>query len=222
MKLDEALAELEALGNEKTRAFNAKNGAGENQFGVKMGDIRILAKRIKTDPDLAAELWETGNVDARLLATLLMKPKQLSAQEVDRLVGSVTYAWLADWLMAYVVKLHPQKEELRRKWMADSDPIAARAGWSLTDERILKNPEGLDVSGLLGRIEREMGDAPDLPKWTMNFCLISIGIHFPEHRERAIAIGEKIGAYRDYPTSKGCTSPFAPICINEMVRRREG
>jgi hypothetical protein len=38
---------------------------------------------------------------------------------------------------------------------------------------------------------------------------------------RAIAIGEKAGVYRDYPVSKGCTSPFAPIWINEMVRRQK-
>ena len=39
-------------------------------------------------------------------------------------------------------------------------------------------------------------------------------------RERALAIGEALGIYRDYPVSKGCTSPFAPIWINEMVSRR--
>lgn len=49
---------------------------------------------------------------------------------------------------------------------------------------------------------------------------VGIGIHFPELRERAIAIGERLGIYRDYPVSKGCTSPFAPIWINEMVRRQ--
>ena len=39
-------------------------------------------------------------------------------------------------------------------------------------------------------------------------------------RKRAIAIGERLGIYRDYPVSKGCTSPFAPIWIQEMVRRQ--
>jgi hypothetical protein len=52
----------------------------------------------------------------------------------------------------------------------------------------------------------------------MNFCLAGIGIQFPKHRERALTIGEKLGIYRDFPVSKGCTSPFAPIWINEMVR----
>ena len=54
----------------------------------------------------------------------------------------------------------------------------------------------------------------------MNFSLAAIGIHFSDHRERAVAIGEALGVYRDYPTSKGCTSPFAPIWIEEMVRRQ--
>jgi 3-methyladenine DNA glycosylase AlkD len=54
----------------------------------------------------------------------------------------------------------------------------------------------------------------------MNSCLAGIGIHFAKHRKRALAIGEKLGIYRDYPVSKGCTSPFAPIWINEMVRRQ--
>jgi 3-methyladenine DNA glycosylase AlkD len=55
----------------------------------------------------------------------------------------------------------------------------------------------------------------------MNFCLAGIGIHFPKHRRRAITIGETLGIYRDYPVSKGCTSPFAPIWIKEMVSRQK-
>lgn len=79
---------------------------------------------------------------------------------------------------------------------------------------------GLDPVGLLDRLEREMGSAPPLQQWTMNYCLAEIGINFPEHRERAVAIGEKLGVYRDYPTSKGCISPFAPIWITEMAKRK--
>lgn len=119
MTLKDALAQLKSLGDEKVRARNRKNGAGDNQYGVQMGDIRKLAAKIKTDHQLAMALWDTGNIDARLL----------------------------------------------------------------------------------------------------NNCLAGIGIHFPKLRKRALAIGESLGIYRDYPVSKGCTSPFAPIWINEIVRR---
>ena len=220
MTVEDALEQLAALGNEKVRAHNAKYGAGDNQFGVKLGDIRALAKKIKSNHALGKALWETGNVDAQFLATLVIKPKELSADEVDRMVRSVRFVHVADWLSSYVVKDHPAKEALRQKWMSDDDPWAGRAGWSLTSERIAKTPEGLDLPALLDRIESEMGNAAPEVQWTMNFCLAGIGIHFPEHRKRALAIGETLGIYRDYPVSKGCTSPFAPIWINEMVRRQ--
>lgn len=218
--LAEALAELESLADEKVRKQNRKRGAGENQFGVRLGDIRKVAAGTRTDPALAAALWETGNIDARLLATLLIEPKKLSRDELDRMVRSLDFAQVADWLNAYVVKNHPEKEALRRSWMEDDDPWAARAGWNLTSERIARSPDGLDLPALLDRIEAEMGNAAPEAQWTMNFCLAGIGIHFPEHRQRAVAIGEALGIYRDYPVSRGCTSPFAPIWISEMVRRQ--
>lgn len=216
----EVLAQLEPLGNEATRKHNTKNGAGKNQFGVKMGDIRKVANKIKTNHPLALQLWETGNADAQFLATLLMKPKELSAAEMERLMKSVNFSQVADWLHSYVLKEHPDKEMLRKKWMTTDERWTARAGWRLTAGRVAKGAEGLDPVALLDRIESEMSGAAPEVQWTMNTCLAEIGINFPKLRKRAIAIGEKLGVYRDYPCSKGCTSPFAPIWINEMVRRQ--
>jgi 3-methyladenine DNA glycosylase AlkD len=223
--LEEAMRQLKSLGNEGVRAQNAKSGpmgsgAGDNQFGVSRGDVRKLANKIKTNHELALALWKTGNIDAQFLATLLIKVNLLSADEMERMVKSVTFTWVAEWLHSYVVKEHGDKEILRKKWMTSDDRWAARAGWQLTAGRVVKSPEGLDLEALLDRIEREMGAAAPEVQWTMNMCLAEIGIHFPKHRKRAIAIGEKLGIYRDYPCSKGCTSPFAPIWINEMVRRQ--
>src|SRR5262245_38871044 len=220
MTVEETLRQLESLGDESIRKQNAKWRAGDNQFGVKHGDIRVLAKKLKSNPELAMPLWKTGNIDAQYLAILLMKPKELSAEEVDQLVRSISFAWVAEWLISYVVKQHADKETLRQKWMADDDRWAARAGWALTAGRVAKSPEGLDLPALLDRIESEMGDADPAAQWTMNSTLAEIGIHFPKLRKRAIAIGEKLGIYRDYPVSKGCTSPFAPIWINAMVSRQ--
>jgi 3-methyladenine DNA glycosylase AlkD len=219
MTVNEALKQLKALGDEKVRKHNTKYGAGDNQFGAKHGDIRAMAKKIKSDHELAMALWKTGNADAQLLAVLIMKPKSLSAKEVDQLVRSVAFSHVADWLMSYVVKEHADKEPLRQKWMAAADRWAARAGWSLTAGRVARSPEGLDIPALLDRIESEMAGADPMVQWTMNSALAEIGIRNPKLRKRAIAIGEKLGIYRDYPVSKGCTSPFAPIWITHMVAR---
>jgi 3-methyladenine DNA glycosylase AlkD len=219
MTVKEALASLKSLANEKMYAQNIKNGAGKNQFGVKLGDIRTVANKIKTDHALALELWKTENIEARLLGTLIIQPKKLSAKELDELVNSIAFVQESEWLNAYVVKDHPQKESLREKWMNSRNPWVARSGWSLTAGRVARDPAGLDVTALLDRIESEMPKAPREVQWTMNTTLAQIGIHFPKLRKRAIDIGESLGIYRDYPVSKGCTSPFAPIWIKEMVRR---
>jgi 3-methyladenine DNA glycosylase AlkD len=98
--------------------------------------------------------------------------------------------------------------------------MCARAGWSLTSGCVTRNPDVLDLPAILDRIASEMAGAAPEVQWTMNSTLAQIGINFPEYRDRALAIGERLGLCRDYPVSKGCTSPFAPIWINEMVRRQ--
>ena len=221
MKVKEILAQFEALGDERMRAQNKKRGAGDNQFGVKMGDIRNLAKKIKTNHELALELWDTGNVEARFLAALIIDPKKLSKDEIARIVSSEKFTHIADWFYSYVIKEYADKETLRQKWMHTTDVMQARAGWSLTTGCVTRTPELVDIPALLDRIEKEMPTAAPEVQWTMNSTLAQIGINHPEYRERALSIGEKLGIYRDYPTSKGCTSPFAPIWINEMVRRQK-
>ena len=220
MTLNETLAKLKSLGSEQMRLFYKKRGADDNLFGIKLGDIRTVGNSIKADHKLALELWETGNIDARLLATLIIKPKQLSLTEMDKMVRSINFIQLADWFNAYVVKEYPEKEKLRNKWMESKDAMSARAGWSLTAGRVVRDPEGIDLPALLARLEAEMPKAAPEVQWTMNTTLAQIGINFPKYRKKAIDIGEKLGVYRDYPVSKGCTSPFAPIWINEMVRRQ--
>ncbi len=232
MNTKEVLAQLKSLGDDARRKYNSKVGPDgtappDHQFGVRMGDIRTLAKKIKTDHELALKLWETGNFEAQLVATLIIKPKSLSADEVDRLTRSASCAYAADWLNNYVVAQHPEKEKLRTKWMKDKNPWAARAGWHLTASCVNKGADGgadggagLDVAALLDRLEKEMSKAKPEVQWTMNNTLMAIGIKHAAHRKRAISIGEQIGLYKDWPMSKGCIIPYVPVCVPEMVKRQ--
>lgn len=220
MNIDDILARLKSLGNDARRKHNAKAGAPDNQFGVKLGDVRQVAKQLKADRQLALALWETGNVEAQLIAALSVEPKSLSADELDRLTRSTTCSQVADWLNAYVVARHPERETLRQRWMADQDRWAARAGWSLTASRVSKDAEGLDLTALLDRIERELPTALPEVQWTMNNTLAAIGISHPQHRQRVLALGERIGLYRDWPTAKGCTPPYVPVWVEAMAQRQ--
>jgi 3-methyladenine DNA glycosylase AlkD len=223
MTVKEVLTQLKSLGNEARQKHNAKAGAPANQFGVKLGDIRKLAEKIKTDHALSLKLWETGNVDAQLLATLIIKPQMLSAEDVDSMTRTTTCAQVADWWNSYVVAQHSEKEELRVKWMkgSEKDRWAARAGWHFTASRVNKGlDEGLDLDALLDRIEKEMPKAVPEVQWTMNNTLGAIGIKHAALRKRAVAIGEKIGLYKDWPMSPGCIIPFVPVWVEAMVKRK--
>ncbi|HEX4813665.1 MAG TPA: DNA alkylation repair protein [Nonomuraea sp.] len=213
----EVMAELAALEDPKIREVNERHG---DDHGVNLGKLRAVAKRLKTQHDLACRLWESGDTAARLLALLICRPKAFARDELDAMVRQARAPKMHDWLVNYVVKKNPHAEELRLAWSADPDPVVASAGWALTTERVAKKPEGLDLAGLLDVIEARMKAAPDRLQWAMNHCLAQIGIDHAGHRARAIAIGERLEVLKDYPTSPGCTSPFAPVWINEMVSRR--
>jgi len=137
------------------------------------------------------------------------------------MVKSETFTLLADWFTNYVVKKRKDKEALRKKWMKSKNKMLARAAWSLTSDVATKDPGSLDLDALLDRIENEMPKAKPEVQWTMNFALAHIGINDKKHRKRAMAIGEEIGLYRDWPVPKGCTTPYAPIWIKEMVSRKD-
>ncbi|NEB80308.1 DNA alkylation repair protein [Streptomyces sp. SID14478] len=214
----EVMAELAGLEDPKARAVNERHG---DDHGVNLGRLRALAKRLKTQQELARELWATDDTAARLLALLICRPKAYSRDELDTMLREARTPKVHDWLLTYVVKKNPHAEEVRLAWSADPDPAVAGAGWTLTAERVTKRPEGLDLTGLLDEIEARMKDAPDRLQWAMNTCLAQIGIAHAEHRARARAIGERLGVLKDYPTSPGCTSPYAPVWIDEMVRRRQ-
>ncbi len=212
------MAELAALEDPKARAVNEKHG---DDHGVNLGKLRAIAKRLKTQHELACRLWETGDTAARLLALLICRPKAFGRDELDAMLREARRPKVHDWLVNYVVKKSPHAEELRLAWFADPDPVVASAGWALTTERVAKKPDGLDLAALLDVIEARMKDAPDRLQWAMNHCLAQIGIEHAEYRARALAIGERLEVLKDYPTPPGCTSPYAPAWITELVRRKD-
>lgn len=220
MTKNEILKQLERLGDEKIKVQNKKWGADDKQFGNKLGDVRKIAAKIKINHELALELWNSGYLEAMQLALLIIDVKKLNADDIDKMVKFNKYPRVADWFYSYIIKNFPDKDKLREKWMKSKDKMCLRMGWSLTSGKVARDSADLDISGLLDRIEKQLGKASPEEQWTMNSTLAQIGISHPKFRKRAIEIGEKLGVYRDYPVSKGCTSPFAPIWINEMVKRQ--
>lgn len=215
---DEVLAELAALEDPKVRAINERHG---DDHGVNLTKLRGIAKRLKARPDLARELWGSGDSAAKLLAILLSRPKDYGQAELDGMLREAGSPKVHDWLVNYLVLKSPHREALREAWFADDDPVVASAGWALTSDRVVKKPDGIDQDALLELIEARMQTAPERLQWAMNTCLAQIGITNPALRQRARDIGERLEVLKNYPTPPNCTSPFAPLWIDEMVRRAD-
>ena len=215
---DEVMEQLASLEDPKMRAVNEKHG---DDHGVNLSRLRSVAKELKTQQELSRQLWQTGDTAARLLSLLICRPRSFEQDELDAMMREARSPKVQDWLVNYVVKKSPYAQDLRRRWFSDPDPVVAGAGWALTSERVAKNPEDLDIPALLDTIEADMRDAPGRLQWAMNTCLAQIGIAHPGFRPRAIAIGERLGVLKDYPTPPNCTSPYAPVWIAEIVRRQE-
>ena len=196
----EVLATLASLEDEKIRAVNARHG---DDHAVNLTKLRAVAKDLKKNDELAAELWATGDTAARLVAILIMRPKVWSEAQLDEMLRDSRVPKVHGWLVNYIVKKSPHAEALCLAWTDDPDPVVASAGWALTSERVNRKPEGLDLPGLLDTIEAEMAGAPERLQWAMNETLSYIGIENPDLRARAIDIGERLGVLRDYPTPPG-------------------
>lgn len=212
--VQQALAELE---DPKARAINERHG---DDFGVNLSKLRALAKSLKSNQELAEQLWNTQDTASALVAILIAKPRSFTLEHLLQWSKQASTPKVQSWFLNYIVKKTKLLEQLRFALMLEQDPVLEAAGWELTAHQVAKDPDKLNLPELLDTIERRMVTAPDRLQWAMNNTLANIGIEHSPLRARALAIGEKLQVLADYPTSPGCTSPFAPIWINEMVKRK--
>jgi 3-methyladenine DNA glycosylase AlkD len=92
----EVLAELATLEDPKARAVNERHG---DDHGVNLGALRAIAKRLKTQQDLAVALWATGDSAARLLALLICRPRAFGRDELDTMLREARTPKVQDWLV---------------------------------------------------------------------------------------------------------------------------
>lgn len=215
------LAELEANAFPAVRKIYAKQGIAK-AFGVKMGDLRIIAKTYKKRHALGLALWDTGWFEARVLATMVMVPKDLTEADGIRLAESSDGPAVLDKLTGYVLAESTLAGALRDRWLDLDDPLLGRAGWNLMTEAVQRDEAGaIDLDALLAKIEAELPAAPRPKKEAMNMCLVMVGVYHPSHMEKAIAAGERLGRWDDRPVPKGCYSSYPPEWIPAAIRLRK-
>ena len=220
MKLTEAMEQLEAFGSEQTRKTWCRHGAAEPMFGVKFGDLTKLQKQIKVDHALAAELWRTGNHDARLLACMVADASAVTEKELKAWASEVKDSSTAEALAAFASRT-PMAAKIREVWLADAK--MSRAGWSMVGH-CAKEGISLDEAAALGYIKRIEADIHKAENWTrrtMMYVLIGIGGRSVALRKAAEAAIKRIGPVAFDPGNTACEFPDAIPYIAKMWARKK-
>ncbi|HYD00930.1 MAG TPA: DNA alkylation repair protein [Phycisphaerales bacterium] len=242
MTLDQAMTALEKAGSAQTRKTYTRHGAPEPMFGVSFATLKTLVKQIKVDQDLASQLWDTGNFDARNLAVKISDPAAIPPKELDRWAATPAGRMCG----AYVGHLTAETPHARakvEKWLAAKDEPTRFAAWSTVAAMALIDEHEPDAwfEGHLAQIEKTIHTAPNGLKYIMNQAVINIGCRNAALRKSATAAAKRIGTvdidYGDtdcktpdaapyidkawaHSTSKGYDSPAAHERDRESMRTR--
>jgi 3-methyladenine DNA glycosylase AlkD len=188
--------------------------------------IRAIAREQGKNAGLADYLWKNGGFSARMLSLLVLDLKTVDVPYIERMILDLEavaepreQSQLLDWLIANVIMKKAGLKNETAKWRDDPSTLRQRTFWSVQARSVRAENHALNEQ-LLAHIERELPTASDKVQWNMNWCAAQIGIADERLRGRCIALGERLGLYRDYPVSKGCTSPFLPIWIGSVVGKR--
>lgn len=219
---NDILTMLQDLGNEKRKQMQIKNGASENTYGVLLGELRKLAKKLGQNHELALELWHSGNTDAQWLACMMLDAEKLSLDEIRSMVSKLTYSDIIDKIIGEVVCNSQYVDILAEEWSTSNEDNLGRAGWKLIVYKISNDKlTTTDLEEILATVKSELQTATKGKQWAMNHALCQIGIDYPEFTDRCITLGETLGVYKDLKVAKGCTSAYAPNWINAVTAKRK-
>jgi 3-methyladenine DNA glycosylase AlkD len=222
MTLDQALQQLEAAGSAQTRKTYARHGAGPKMFGVSFSFLGKLTKQIKRDHTLALDLWASGWLDARLLATMVADPQQATAKLLDAWVAECDNRGIVGALSNLAAST-AWAETVAAKWCADAREFVAVAGWDVV-ARMAMNSTLPDTkfADLLKTIERDIHGAQNGVRYAMNGALIAIGVRNDKLEKLAVAAAKRIGTVEVDHGDTSCKTPDAVAYIAKTKARRAG
>jgi 3-methyladenine DNA glycosylase AlkD len=222
MVADNVLSELDSLGSEQTRKTYRRHGAGDNVYGVSYANFKVLAKRIKTDHDLAMRLWASGNYDARILATMVADPRAMTEEQIESWAGDLDCYALTGALAGLVAKT-PYARSIMEKWAQSDEEWRGSAGWQLLGA-LAEHDDTLPddfFERYLETIERDIHTRKNRVRYSMNSALIAIGVRNPALQERAIVAARKVGTVDVDHGDTSCRTPAAEAYILKTAAHRQ-
>jgi 3-methyladenine DNA glycosylase AlkD len=222
MNVSDVMTELKKKGNAQTRKTFARHGAPDNMFGVRIGDLKPIAKRIKGEQELACQLYETGNSDAMYLAGLVADGSRMNKSQLDKWAKSAPWQMISEYTVPGVTCENAHARELAMKWIKSKDPKIAACGWATYGGVVATRPdEELDldeIRDLLKKIEKTVHTAPDRVAYSMNGFVIGVGAYVAPLLKAAKATAAKIGKVEVDMGDTSCKVPLASEAIAKIEK----
>lgn len=223
MTFEEIMQFLKDHENPDGKKVLIRHGARDPFYGVRIGDLKKVVKKVKKNHELAMRLYATGNSDAMYLAGLIADETRISKQELQEWVKNAYWYMLSEVAVADVAAETPYWNELSTEWMGSDREMIACAGWGAYSAAVSTRPnEELDfqeISELLDVVERSIHSAPNRVRYGMNNFVICVGSYIPELSEKARKVAESIGKVTVDMGGTACKVPFAPQYIAKVIER---
>jgi len=191
------MQELEALGKERTKKIYISNGAHEPLFGVTIGSMKPMVKKIKINQPLAEELYATGNYDAMYFAGIIADPKAMTESDYDRWMDGAYFYMLSDFVVAVTLSESDIAQEVADKWIASGDELRMSAGWScycwLLGNRKDHEFSESKILTMLDKVKDTIHDSPERTKVSMNNFLYTVGLSYVPLHEKAVETAKEVG-----------------------------
>ena len=223
MTLDEVMNELQRLATDSTKRTFLRHGAPEPLFGVKVGDLKTLQKKLKKQQSLALELYATGNSDAMYLAGMIADGAQMTQRQLDQWAKRASWHMIAGTTVPCVASQHPKAIPMALKWIDQRQELVATAGWatlgavasSVADDQLPLEQLG----SLLDRCIQTIHDSANRVRYAMNSYVICVGTYVGPLAERAMRAAKSIGTVE---VDMGDTSCKVPEAASYIVKCRKG
>ncbi len=189
------LAWLKRHGSNATRKGMARYAIpSDHAFGVTMANLKVLARQVGRNHELAAELWATGWYEARMLAALIDEPARVSPAQMDRWCRDFDNWGICDTVCFALFDRTPHAWQKVAKWAGKRDEFAKRAAfallWGLTvhDKRADDTP----FVRALPLVERAAGDPRHFVQKAVNMALRAIGKRSLALNTAAVAVARRL------------------------------
>ncbi len=213
---------LKSLGTAQNRKILARHGVGKEMYGVSLANLNRLTKEITKDHALAQELWRSGNHDARVLATTVADPLEVSPQLLDAWKSDLDNYVITDAFSRLVAKTRFAQDRLEH-WTKSSQEWTGRAGWLVFALLAMKDGalEEEYLEARIPMIEERIHKAKNRVRDAMNSALIAIGARSDALAEKAVAAALRIGKVEVDHGRTGCKTPDAVAYIRKTRARKK-